>query len=128
MNGKAVLDTNAVVQILNGTLDLPRLGFDEIMVPMTVVGELFFGVHKSARVAENRRRLLNFLYLVSIVGSDLEVAEMYGKIKIQLRRMGKPVPENDMWIAALAMRYELPLITNDKHFLNISELRIIRWS
>ncbi|MDP4198410.1 MAG: type II toxin-antitoxin system VapC family toxin [Bacteroidota bacterium] len=128
MNGKALLDSNAVVQILNGKLDLPRLGFDEILVPMTVVGELFFGVHKSARVTENRRRLLTFLDLVSLVSSDLEVAEMYGQIKATLRSKGKPIPENDMWIAATAIRHRLPLVTNDKHFGEVERLAVIRWS
>ncbi len=128
MNGEAALDTNAVVQILNGTLDPTQLGFDEILVPMIVVGELFFGAHKSTRIAENRRRLLDFLDLISIVAVDVEVAELYGRIKTQLRRIGKPIPENDMWIAATAMRHGLPLISNDKHFREVEGLRVIHWS
>jgi tRNA(fMet)-specific endonuclease VapC len=128
MGGKAALDTNAVVQILNGRLDIPRLGFEEILVPMIVVGELFFGVHKSARTGENRRRLLTFLDLISIIENDLEVAETYGKIKTQLRSQGKPIPENDMWIAAIAMRHGLPLVTNDKHFNSVVGLDVIQWN
>ena len=73
MDGEGVLDTNAVIQILNGRLDPSQLGIDEILVPMIVVGELFFGVHKSARIEQNRRRLINFLDLVSIVAVDVEV-------------------------------------------------------
>ncbi len=128
MDGEGVLDTNAVIQILNGRLDPSQLGFDEILVPMIVVGELFFGVHKSARIEQNRRRLLNFLDLISIVAVDVEVAETYGRIKTQLRRIGKPIPENDMWIAATAMRHRLPLIANDNHFRNVEGLTLIRWS
>jgi tRNA(fMet)-specific endonuclease VapC len=127
MGGKSVLDTNAVVHILNGKLDLPQLGFDEIIIPMTVVGELFFGVHKSARVAENRRRLLTLLDLVSILPSDIKVAERYGELKLQLRNIGKPIPDNDMWIAATALEHGLPIVTNDKHFTYIEGLEIVRY-
>jgi tRNA(fMet)-specific endonuclease VapC len=127
MSGEAALDTNAVVQILNGRLEPPQLGFEKIFVPMTVVGELFFGVHKSARFAENRRRLLNFLDIISIIDIDVEVAENYGQIKNQLHEIGKPIPENDMWIAATAMRHRLPLVSNDKHFRDLEGLNVIRW-
>ena len=128
MDGEAALDTNAVVQILNGKLELPRLGLGSILVPMIVVGELFFGVHNSARIDQNRRRLMNFLDLVSILPVDVEVSETYGKIKTQLRKIGKPIPENDMWIAATAVRHRLPLIANDNHFSYVEGLTVIRWS
>lgn len=127
MNGKAILDTNAVIQILNGKLVPPQLGFEEILVPIIVVGELFFGVHKSFRITENRRRLMAFLDLVTILPVDLDVSERYGQIKQQLRRMGNPIPENDMWIAATAVRHQLPLIANDKHFNNVERLTVIPW-
>jgi tRNA(fMet)-specific endonuclease VapC len=127
MDGKRVLDTNAVVHILNGKLDPPRLGFDEVIIPMTVVGELFFGVHNSARVAENRRRLLTLLDLVSILPPDIKVAERYGELKLQLRSIGKPIPDNDMWIAATALEHGLPIVTNDKHFTYIEGLEIVRY-
>jgi tRNA(fMet)-specific endonuclease VapC len=127
MSGKAILDTNAVIQILNGKLSPPTLGFEEILVPMIVVGELFFGVHKSARIEENRRRLLRFLELLSVIPVDIEVSEQYGQVKTQLRKIGKPIPENDMWIAATALRHHLPLVANDRHFQNVDGLAIISW-
>ena len=127
MSGKTVLDTNAIIQILNGKLSPPTLGFEEILVPIIVVGELFFGVHKSGLTEENRRRLLRLLDLVSIVPVDVEVSERYGQVKSQLRKIGRPIPENDMWIAATALRHNLPLVANDKHFRNIDGLAVISW-
>ncbi len=127
MPGEAVLDTNAVVQILNGRLDPLRLGFEEIIIPMTAVGELFFGVHKSARFSENRRKLFALLDLVSILEAGLDIAERYGKIKLALRRAGTPIPDNDMWIAAGALEHGLPIVTNDKHFTYIEGLEIVRY-
>jgi tRNA(fMet)-specific endonuclease VapC len=94
--GNGVLDTNAVIQILNGKLDPAKLGFDKIMVPMTVIGELFFGVHKSDHIEKNRERLFSFLDLVKVLKAEIEVAEEYGQIKTRLRQAGRPIPENDM--------------------------------
>lgn len=125
--GNGVLDTNAVIQILNGRLDPAKLGFDKIMVPMTVIGELFFGVHKSDHIEKNRERLFSFLNLVKVLKAEIEVAEEYGPIKTRLRRAGRPIPENDMWIAATAIVNQAPVVTNDKHFTYISGLEVIRY-
>jgi len=48
-------------------------------------------------------------------------------LKASLRRKGKPIPENDIWIAAIAYQHDLTLITRDKHFSEIDELKIIAW-
>lgn len=126
MNGKAALDSNAIVRILNGKLDIPSLGLEEILVPLIAAGEMFFGVHKSMRVSANRSRLMAFLNSVSILPVDLQVTERYGQVKAQLRRLGKPIPENDIWIAATALRHNLPLVANHKHFDHVEGLVVIR--
>jgi tRNA(fMet)-specific endonuclease VapC len=125
--GNGVLDTNAVIQILNGRLDPAKLGFDKIMVPMTVIGELFFGVHKSGHIEKNRERLFSFLDLVKVLKAEIEVAEEYGRIKTRLRQAGRPIPENDMWIAATAIANQVPVVTNDKRFTYIAGLEVIRY-
>jgi tRNA(fMet)-specific endonuclease VapC len=126
MNGKAALDSNAIIRILNGKLDIPSLGLEEILVPLIAAGEMFFGVYKSMRVSANRSRLMAFLNSVSILPVDLQVTERYGQVKAQLRRLGKPIPENDIWIAATALRHNLPLVANDKHFDHVEGLVVIR--
>ena len=126
MNGKAALDSNAIVRILNGKLDLPSLGIEGLLVPIIAAGEMFFGVHKSMRVSINRMRLMSFMDCVTILPVDIQIAERYGQIKAQLRRIGKPIPENDIWIAATAMRHRLPLVANDKHFDFVEGLVVIR--
>jgi tRNA(fMet)-specific endonuclease VapC len=126
MNGKAALDSNAIIRILNGKLDIPSLGLEEILVPLIAAGEMFFGVYKSMRVSANRSRLMAFLNSVSILPVDLQVTERYGQVKAQLRRLGKPIPENDIWIAATALRHNLPLVANDKHFDQVEGLVVIR--
>ncbi|WP_212006206.1 PIN domain-containing protein [Chitinophaga sp. HK235] len=57
-----------------------------------------------------------------VLQTDLITAEMYANIKSALLRKGKPIPENDIWIAAFACQYNLPLYTADKHFEEIGEI------
>jgi tRNA(fMet)-specific endonuclease VapC len=130
MNGKGALDSNAVVNVLNNRLDLSRIGIIEAFVPIVAIGELLYGVHKSARASENRARLPRlhgYLEDVVVLGCSMETADVYGKIKLALRRAGTPIPDNDMWIAATALEHGLPIVTNDKHFTYIEGLEIVRY-
>jgi tRNA(fMet)-specific endonuclease VapC len=58
---------------------------------------------------------------------DVRTAKYYGQIKSQLKAKGSPIPENDIWIAALAMQYKLWVVTHDKHFNQIEGIHIIDW-
>ena len=58
---------------------------------------------------------------------DQETAQIYGNVKSALHAKGKPLPENDVWIAAMALQYTLPLATRDDHFQAIAGLHIERW-
>jgi len=51
-----------------------------------------------------------------------ETAEHYARIFVQLKRAGTPVPDNDLWIAAIALEFDLTLITRDRHFERIPQL------
>ena len=54
--------------------------------------------------------------LLGYLPCDFDTARLYGRIKAELRRKGKPIPENDIWIAAAAIQYGLTLVTRDRHF------------
>ena len=127
INGKGALNSNAVVNALNNRLDLSRIGIIEAFVPIIAIGELLYGVHKSVRASENRARLHGYLEDVIVLGCSMETADLYGKIKLALRRAGTPIPDNDMWIAAIALEDGLPIVTNDKHFTYIEGLEIVRY-
>jgi len=58
---------------------------------------------------------------------DSTTSRFYGEIKTWLRRKGRPLPENDIWIAASAMQHSLPLVTRDAHFEEIEHLELVRW-
>lgn len=129
MSGKVALDTSIVVPYLKRdpiVLSLIR-DAEEILVPFIVVGELFFGAHNSARVKENVVRIENFCRDNTILSYSNEIANEYGRIKAELKRNGRPIPENDIWIAATARFHNVGLVTRDEHFSLVPNLLIVKW-
>ncbi|MCG8460004.1 MAG: PIN domain-containing protein [Holophagales bacterium] len=94
---------------------------------LTVVGELLYGVAESGRPTENHDRVERLLTRCPLVAQDVETASHYGRLKANLRELGRPIPENDLWIAASALRHGLTLATRDRHFDLIEDLRTERW-
>lgn len=86
-----------------------------------------FGAQKSERAAENLLRIDEFAAYSIVLSYDTETVQHYGEIKNTLHIIGRPLPENDILIAALALQHELALITRDIHFDNIANLKIVRW-
>jgi tRNA(fMet)-specific endonuclease VapC len=59
---------------------------------------------------------------------DATTANYYGQIKKELKEKGNPIPENDIWIAAIAKQHELELVSRDKHFEKIDNLKVTKWN
>lgn len=95
-----------------------------VYIPVTVVGEHYFGAFKSTKVEENFKRISNFVDDIAVLGSSVVTDSIYGEIKNQLKKKGKPIPENDIWIAAIAKEYDLTVMTNDIHFKEIDGLKL----
>ena len=91
---------------------------------MTVIGELYFGAFKSKKVKENLRAISSFMEKIPILENNKGIARLYGETKNQLKKKGKPIPENDIWIASVAKQYGLTIITNDIHFKEIDNLQL----
>ncbi len=64
---------------------------------------------------------------VTILDVGANTADYYGMIKAQLAEAGTPIPENDIWIAALAREYSLPVVTRDRHFSMVAALTVLAW-
>lgn len=128
--GRVLLDTNIVIALLTGDGAVVRhLGqAQEVFVPAIVLGELFFGAAKSSRPGENLAIVEEFAAGRRIIGSDVGVAREYGRLKQWLRSRGRPIPENDVWIAATALHYGLTLVSRDAHFSAIEGLATAGWS
>src|SRR5262249_10753219 len=123
-----LLDTNIIVAILNQEADaLERLAGQGTHIPLVALGELYYGALKSARPSENVRRIDEFLVRHTLLTGDVHTAYRYSQIKLKLRQKGRPIPENDVWIAALTLQHELILVTRDEHFREVEGLTLQTW-
>lgn len=129
MTGRFLLDTNVAIAILEKEVDLEQHRDSEVetFLNTIVVGELFFGAEKSRQVDENVARVRALALRCPVLPCDLETARQYGAIKQLLFRKGRPIPENDIWIAASARQYGLTLATRDGHFDSVDDLMIEPW-
>jgi len=124
-----LLDTNAVILFLNGDPNIINLfsNLTRLNIPVIVVGELFYGAYNSKKHSHNLEILHSILNTAFIIGTDEITAMHYGKIKSELKSKGTPIPENDIWISALARLYKMKVITRDAHFNNIEKMELISW-
>lgn len=123
---RVALDTNRITDLFRGDLELAeQLGTaEEVWIPLFALGEIKAGFQGGAQQRRNES-LLNRLLAKPTVGVLLpsrETAENYARIFVQLRRAGTPVPDNDLWIAAMVLEHDLVLITRDRHFERIPQV------
>ncbi len=100
---------------------------EEVFVPIIVLGELYYGAQKSNQVENNLTRINEFAESCSVLICDTETSRQYGEIKNLLRAKGRPIPENDIWIAAIAKQHELTLVSRDEHFKEIEDFLTLTW-
>ena len=126
MEVKVALDTNRLTDLFRGDADLANFleSCDDIWIPLFVLGELKAGFLGGTQGRRNES-LLSRMLTKSTVGILLPgrgTAEHYARLFVQLKRAGTPIPDNDLWIAALALEHSLTLITRDHHFTRIPQL------
>lgn len=129
MSGSYILDTNIVIALFgNDALVAKEIATaDEIYLPAIVAGELFYGAFNSGKPEQNRLKIVDFLQKVTILKCDLETGYWYGCIKKELKDKGKPIPENDIWIIALAKQHIIELVSRDIHFKYVENFKLTIW-
>jgi predicted nucleic acid-binding protein len=124
-----IVDTNAHVAFKKGDPDAIDVIQHASVIAMSsiVLGELLSGFAVSKRKAHNEQELAQFLASsrVVILSISSTTAEYYAKIYADLRPKGKPIPTNDMWIAALARQHGYPVFTYDGHFDAVDGIGIV---
>jgi tRNA(fMet)-specific endonuclease VapC len=123
---RVALDTNRLTDLFQGDAELAdQLGqCDEVWLPLVVLAEMKAGFLGGTQQSRNEAILRAFLAkpTVGILLPARETAEHYARLFVQLKRAGTPIPDNDLWIAALALEHDLQLITRDQHFEQVPQL------
>ena len=126
MEVRVALDTNRLTDLLTGDAALAeRLGAcDAVWIPLVVLAEMKAGFYGGTQQQRNEALLQKFLAkpTVEVLLPGRQTAEHYARLFVQLKRTGSPIPDNDLWIAALVLEHDLLLITRDRHFQRIPQL------
>ena len=124
-----LLDTSVVVRHFREANALAErlAAYEELYLPGPALAELYYGAFKSNRPQQHLDQIDFFLAAADVLTPDQGTSVHYGKIAAQLARKGTPIPQNDIWIAALSIQCDLPLATTDRHFQQIEGLNLLLW-
>jgi tRNA(fMet)-specific endonuclease VapC len=125
MAGK-ILDSNIVIDLFRNDLHTIEKvkNISRVYIPVIVLGELYYGANLSNQLNKRLEEIEGFSVKVILLDCTKETAKIYGEIKAYLRNKGTKIPENDIWIAAIARQHKLTLLTNDKHFDYVKGIKI----
>lgn len=126
---RIAIDTNIYAAFKNndGNVVERLRDCDFIGVDIAVIAELYSGFSLGGREKKNRQELEAFLATsrVEVLLHDLETAEFYALIVKKLKAKGRPIPTNDIWVAANAMKHGVALYSFDNHFENVEGLLLL---
>ena len=126
---RLVLDTNVLIPLLRNAANYSHLfkTYDEVILPAIVVGEYKAGLFATKTGEKNRQSLSDYIEdpNVRVVPITDRTSDLYAKIYQELRKKGKPIPQDDMWIAASALENGADLATGDAHFRHVPMLTVI---
>jgi tRNA(fMet)-specific endonuclease VapC len=126
-----LLDTNHASALWrNDTVLVARIAAltdAELALRLPSIGELWFMVHNSSRIAANEISLRTFLSRFRQFAFDAVAAEQFGQIKAHLRKVGLPIPAVDVQIAAIARAHGLTVLTADAHFASVPNIQHENW-
>jgi len=124
-----ILDTNALSAAAHDDPALiALLGRAELMaIPVIVLGEYRHGIAQSRNRASYESWLAGLLHDCMVLDITEPTAHYYAEITLELKRKGKQIPTNDLWIAALCRQHSLPLLSRDRHFDLVAGSKRIGW-
>lgn len=124
-----IIDTNALSALAeqdNGIMVLLK-HTPRIYLPVICLGEYQFGLRGSRKRSNNQAFLNAFLERWPLLLIEQATAALYAEICHELKLAGRPIPSNDIWIAALARQHAMPVVTKDLHFDHVSGLERLAW-
>ncbi len=129
---RILLDSNAYSAFMRGSEEVRDLirGAEAVLFSAVVVGEQLYGFRQGTRFEQNLAELRSFLErpYVSFVPVGPVTADRYSRVMTALRAKGRPIPTNDVWIAAHAMETGADLVSADRHFEHVDGIAWVRVS
>jgi len=124
-----ILDTNALSAVADGEPSVMELvaGAERVAVPVIVLGEYRLGIAQSRHWATYESWLRQWIAAVTVLDIDDGTTHSYSAIGLELKKKGKPIPTDDLWIAALCRQHSLPIVSRDQHFDFVAGLRRLHW-
>jgi tRNA(fMet)-specific endonuclease VapC len=126
MNG-SILDTNVITKMLDKdpvAINMVKK-IEHIYTSVIVAGELYFAAANSSRRESNFKIFHETLSCIEVIPIDDAVCMSYAEIKLGLKKKGKPIPDNDIWIAACAHARGFSVATFDSHFSEIMQIKLV---
>jgi tRNA(fMet)-specific endonuclease VapC len=122
-----ILDTNALSAAAEREASAMQVvaSAPVLAVPVIVLGEYRMGIAQSRHRGAYERWLQDWIAAVRVLEIDEETTVSYAAIGLELKKKGKPIPSNHLWIAALCRQHGLPLVSRDRHFDVVPGLRRI---
>ncbi len=126
---KLILDTNALSAAADEHAGITKIlaVAQQLALPVVVIGEYRYGISQSRHRARYRRWLEDLISDCTVLDITEQTTHHYAAINIELRRAGKPIPTNDLWIAALCRQHDLPVLSRDLHFDAVSGIQRLDW-
>jgi tRNA(fMet)-specific endonuclease VapC len=124
-----IVDTNALSAAADADpAVLALLGrADQMAIPVIVLGEYRYGIAQSRKRASYESWLAGLLHDCLVLDVNEPTTQHYAEIVLELKRLGKPIPTNDLWIAALCRQHSLPLLSRDRHFDLVAGTKRMGW-
>lgn len=124
-----ILDTNALSAFLKEDRAVLRYvdDADAFCIPVIVLGEYRHGLSGSRDRAELTAKLDALIADATVLTVDEFTTRVYAAVRAELKSAGTPIPENDVWIAALVRQHHMPLLTRDRHFDQVAQLERVSW-
>ena len=124
-----ILDTNALSAVADNDPAAVRIfsHAETIELPVIVLGEYRFGIAQSRRRSAYEKWLGELAAATRVLPIDQETSAHYAQVRAELKKAGKPIPSNDLWIAALCRQHRIPLMSLDGHFDAVRGLKRIGW-
>jgi tRNA(fMet)-specific endonuclease VapC len=113
-----IFDTNALSAAADGDAGLSAIlaRADQVAIPVIVLGEYRYGIAQSRHRTTYENWLTGLVRDCLVLDIQEPTTQHYAEIILELKQKGKPIPTNDVWIAALCRQHSLPLLSRDQHF------------